>query len=667
MTSVEILTYIAIGIPAIGFVINGLLLRWFLPVRYGGGSASKIAGYANVVLIGVSFVLSLIVLFDIVQNGAIETTPFNWVNLPGLQLQFGLILDPLTGLMLTLVSGVSLLVQIYSLRYMKGDKSYARFFAFMALFTASMLGLVSGRNLVQIFIFWELVGLCSYFLIAFWADRPSAVSAARKAFLMTRIGDFGFLLAMMYLAFLNPSWLDITNLYGVVHLGLIGSAAASWVVAGLLAGIVGKSAQLPLHAWLSDAMEGPTPVSTLLHSATMVTAGVFLIARLFPLFEHSNLGWLVAVIGLGTAIIGGTMGLASNDIKRVLAFSTISQIGYMIFALGIGAYGAAIFHLFIHAFFKAGLFMVAGNVGHIAHTFDMRVMGGLRRRIPLTYAVALICGLSLAAIFPLAGFWSKDEILTFGFENDWAVGSILLLVVSFLTALYTFRMIYLTFHGKNRGDTAGHTAKSNTKPTGLMYALFRGESAIVIMPMMILTLGAVLLGYLINPVGIALGAIEKHSFSTFITHNAPVFPTEAAVIAAGGEPHFSFIVATISVLSAVLGLVVGWFYLRGRIGRPMQWVPVKYATKLLSRQYFVNEFYEDWLIKRLFFDGMAKYLEKIEIYIVDTIGLRLGGAAQLVGSAVRRFQLGNLQVYALLMFLGVLATVAIYFVVRMMV
>lgn len=682
INAIEILAYLAIALPAAGFVVNGLVLRWLTPARLGGGSDSRWASYVGVATIGAAFVLSLITLFHIVQNGAVESSVFNWIALPGLELRFGLILDPLTGLMLTLVSGISLLVQLYAIYYMREqgadqpNKNYARFFAFMALFTASMLGLVSARNLVQVFIFWELVGLCSYFLIVFWANRPSAVAAARKAFLMTRLGDFGFLLAMMYIAFNNPAWLEIPELYGAIHAGLISAAVASWIVIGLLAAVVGKSAQLPLHAWLADAMEGPTPVSALLHSATMVTAGVFLVARVFPLFELSNLQPLVAIIGIATALIAATMGMASNDIKRVLAFSTISQIGYMVFALGIGAYGAAIFHLFVHAFFKAGLFMVAGRVGHITHSFDMRVMGGVRKSQPFLYGVAVICGLSLAALFPLSGFWSKDEIVVAGFENGWAIGSVLLLAVSVITAFYTFRMIYLTFHGESRGADAAHSHRSEAETQaatnggaarGRLTGFLRGEPLLSLAPLALLAGGAIVLGYLINPVGVSLGPIAKHSFSSFITHNPAVFPTPEAVIAAGGEPHFSWIVAFLSIGSALFGLLAATLiYGRGRVRFGlMQTAPFKHASKLFTRQYYFNELYETWIADRLFLKSLAKLVERFEIYIVDEFGDRLAAATQIVGAAVRRVQAGSVQLYASVMFLGAAAAFVIYLAILM--
>ena len=345
---------------------------------------------------------------------------------------------------------------------MHGDKGYVRYYAYMALFTASMVGLVLASSVLQMFVFWELVGLSSYLLIGFWHHRPSAARAAVKAFVVTRLGDLGFLIAILYLFFHQGAFteaglnsLEVRDVYAAVGAGLLGSTAVTWLAIGFFAGAVGKSAQFPLHVWLPDAMEGPTPVSALIHAATMVAAGVFLVARMFPLFEASDAAMnLVAITGALTAVLAATMAITANDIKRVVAYSTISQLGYMMLALGVGAYGAAMFHLFNHAFFKALLFLGAGSVNHAAGTFDMRFMGGLRRVQPWTYALFLTGALSLAGVFPLAGFWSKDEILAEAFHDGSGVALLVFLLAmaaAFMTAFYIFRALFLTFHGSYRG------------------------------------------------------------------------------------------------------------------------------------------------------------------------------------------------------------------------
>ena len=340
---------------------------------------------------------------------------------------------------------------------MKKDVSFVRYFAYMSLFTASMLGLVISRNLIQIFVFWELVGVSSYLLIGFWMNRPSAAAAAKKAFLMTRFGDFGFLFGIMYIASKNHEWLDVPTLYNAASAELITGSVATIFSLSILAGAIGKSAQFPLHSWLPDAMEGPTSVSALIHSATMVTAGVFLLARLFPIISlSSDVLILIAIIGGFTVVFAASMGLVSNDIKRVLAYSTVRQLGYMMLGLGIGAYGPAIFHLFTHAFFKASLFLGSGSLHHSTGTFNLKYMGGMRKIMPYTYWSMIIGSLSLAGIFPLSGFWSKDEIIASILKSDFEFGIelfllILALIGVLMTSFYMFRAIFLAFHGDFRG------------------------------------------------------------------------------------------------------------------------------------------------------------------------------------------------------------------------
>ena len=472
-------------LPLISFGLIALIIRPFF------NQASVIAGPIAVLFIGASFVISILTFIERTINGTLTLVgdPINWLTIGAFKLEVGILLDPLTTTMLVVVTGVSLMVQIYSTFYMKdpgshhgtenqgsdsepaelGQPVYARYFAYMSLFTASMLGLVMASNVVQLFVFWELVGLCSYLLIGFWFHRPAAAAAAKKAFIVTRVGDFGFLLALMYLFSKtyqeNINYLNIQtiheNLPTLVSAGTLGAGALTLIAIGFFVGAIGKSGQFPLHTWLPDAMEGPTPVSALIHAATMVTAGVFLVGRFFPLFQASQDAMMVvALVGGITALFAATMGLVSNDIKRVLAYSTVSQLGYMMLALGIGAYGVAIFHLFTHAFFKALLFLGSGSVNHATGTFDMRFMGGLRKKMPITYITFLIGSLSLAGIFPLAGFWSKDEILLNAFRSGSEGGEIvsmtvfvLAIIAVFMTAFYMFRALFMTFEGEFRGGS----------------------------------------------------------------------------------------------------------------------------------------------------------------------------------------------------------------------
>ncbi|MDP6606681.1 MAG: NADH-quinone oxidoreductase subunit L, partial [Dehalococcoidia bacterium] len=392
-------------LPVASFVAIVLSLR-VLPRSFGGVAID--AGVITIGAVGISWLLALWALdtsLDL-DGEAVGVLPHEWVHIFDLEVLLGVRLDGLTAVMLVVVTSVSLLVQVYSTGYMHGDTGYARYFAYMSLFTAAMLGLVVSSSLLQLFVHWELVGLSSYLLIGFWFHKPSAAAAAKKAFIVTRFGDFGFMLAVL-LIWSKAGTFDIAE---INHLALEGAPALTSAVLagftlGLLAGAVGKSAQFPLHIWLPDAMEGPTPVSALIHAATMVVAGVYLIARFFPSFEAapSEVTSTVAYIGGFTALFAATMGIVATDIKRVLAYSTISQLGYMVMALGLGGYVAAIFHLFTHAFFKALLFLGSGSVNHATNTFDMRRMGGLRLTMPITFWTFLIAALSLSGVFPLAG------------------------------------------------------------------------------------------------------------------------------------------------------------------------------------------------------------------------------------------------------------------------
>ncbi len=407
----------------------------------------------------------------------------NWVIIDGgLTIHLGLMVDSLTAVMLIVVTVVSLMVQIYSQGYMHGDPGYHRYFAFMSLFTGSMLGLVLADNLLFIYVFWEMVGLCSYLLIGFWFHRPAAANAAKKAFIVTRLGDFGFLAAILLL-FFNTGTFDIAELHTLAITGALAGTTLTWAAIGIFAGAAGKSAQFPLHVWLPDAMEGPTPVSALIHAATMVAAGVFLVARTFPSFAHSvEALTTVAVIGGFTAIFAATMGLVMTDIKRVLAYSTISQLGYMMLGLGVGGVAIGIFHLFNHAFFKALLFLGAGSVNHATGTFDMRLMGGLRKVMPWTYATFLIASLSLAGIWPLSGFWSKDEILAASLQSQPILFALAMITV-FMTAFYMFRVVFLTFGGEYRGGSPEAHSKPHESPS------------VMVMPMVVLAILAVVSGF----------------------------------------------------------------------------------------------------------------------------------------------------------------------------
>jgi NADH-quinone oxidoreductase subunit L len=652
-----------LGLPLLSFLINGVLIRPIL------GTRSPISGFITVGSITLAFIFSLASLFHVIINGEVVFPQQTWLSFGYFQVEFGVLLDQLTSIMLVVVTGVSLIVQVYGMAYMKSDRSYVRYYAYMSLFTASMIGLVISRNLIQLFIFWELVGVSSYLLIGFWMNRPSAAEAAKKAFIMTRFGDFGFLLGIIYLASQNPAWLDIPTIYHAIDGGNVSATVATLVSLGFLAGAVGKSAQFPLHSWLPDAMEGPTSVSALIHSATMVTAGVFLIARMFPVFEQSsNVLLLVSLIGGFTIILAASMGFVASDIKRVLAYSTVSQLGYMMLALGIGAYVPAVFHLFTHAFFKAALFLGAGSVHHASGTFNMRYMGGLKKIMPYTYWSMLIASLSLAGIFPLSGFWSKDEILAH-FFHDLSFFSIefvlvfLAIVGAMMTAFYMFRVIFLVFHGEFRGG--GKKEKEDLKDNGFnvpetLETPHLAESPkVMVIPVIFLAVMAVIIGFVVNP-PIDLLFVSKHWFAHFIgLENQLVFYNDQSAIHAGSKPEFNFVVAIVSTLMAVIGIgLATLIYLKRYIVLPNNSVVLRKVRFLLEKKYFIDFLYEEKLVRQNFYNRFSKIVEFFDLKWIDNINILIGKFTIRVGTFLSSGQIGQLQVYTGTMILGLIILVA---------
>ncbi len=440
-------------LPLLAVMANGLLGR-----RYSHDIAHRLAWGS----VGLAFLCALAVLVDQLRFGQPrEVIAYSWIFGGDLTINLAFLIDPLTCIMLLVVTGVGFLIHLYSVGYMHGEEGFTRFFTYMNLFMVSMLLLVMGNNYVVLFIGWEGVGLCSYLLIGYYYDKVSAAKAATKAFVVNRIGDAGFLLAI-FLVFVNFRTLDYTQVFA--QAGKLSPEMATAIALCLLVGAVGKSAQIPLYTWLPDAMEGPTPVSALIHAATMVTAGVYMIVRNHAIYDLSPTAMTtVAVVGGGTALFAATIGLVQTDIKRVLAYSTVSQLGYMFLGCGIGAYTAAVFHLMTHAFFKALLFLSAGSVIHaLGGEQDIRKMGGLKSKIPTTHAVFLVGTLAIAGIFPLAGFWSKDEIMGHAFVHHHYVLYAMAAIGAFLTAFYMFRLTYLTFYGTSRVDhhTAEHIHES---------------------------------------------------------------------------------------------------------------------------------------------------------------------------------------------------------------
>ncbi len=619
-------------------------LASILSVMGAGRWDARLSGYVTVGTIAVALLLSLWVMDSaIAADGArIGFGSHEWVTVGDLQFDIGLTVDGLTAVMLVVVTSVSLLVQFYSQEYMRGDPGYSRYYAFMSLFTGSMLGLVLASNVLQLFVFWELVGLCSYLLIGFWFYRESARRAATKAFVVTRIGDLGFLSAIL-LIWTQTGELDIPRIQELAATGAIGSAIIAYFAGGVFAGAAGKSAQFPLHVWLPDAMEGPTPVSALIHAATMVAAGVYLVARLFPVFIVSEEAInAVAVVGAITAIVGATMGIVATDIKRVMAYSTISQLGYMMLALGVGGLAAAIFHLFTHAFFKALLFLGAGSVNHATGTFDMRKMGGLARYMPVTFWTTTIAGLSLVGVFPLAGFWSKDEILA----DAWADQPLLfwaMLGAVFLTALYVGRMLILTFGGEYKGGEPSEHAP----PTGSGRAAEAEphESPwIMLVPLVVLAAMAATAGF------VNIGDGLSHLLEGWLSE---------ATLERATESGFEFGIAAGSVAVGLAGLAVAWLVYGARavrsedVRKALQPLP-----EVLGNKYYLDSLYEDVIVRDGMMRGVAFALDLWDRYVVDGIVNGAATLARLSAEQLRLAQAGQAQLYGSAIFIGLVAAIA---------
>lgn len=621
----------------------------FVVVSFLSRPYPKVSGYVAIASIGASLLLSLWAFQSLLAAPGhfISVPPVKWAAVGPVVVDLSLILDSLTGVMLIVVSGVSLLVQIYSQGYMHGDPGYSRYFAFMSLFTGAMLGLVLAGNLLLLYVFWEMVGLCSYLLIGFWFARPAAAAAAKKAFIVTRLGDLGFLIAILAL-FRATGTFDIAQLREMALAGSLGGIFLTWVALGIFSGAMGKSAQFPLHVWLPDAMEGPTPVSALIHAATMVAAGVYLVSRLFPLFAHSlEAMTTVAIIGGFTALFAATMGLVMNDMKRVMAYSTISQLGYMMLGLGVGGYVAGIFHLFNHAFFKALLFLCAGSANHATGTFDIREMGGLRRFMPITFWTILVASLSLAGLFPFSGFWSKDEILADTLRSSQSLGPLLFamaLGTVFLTAFYMFRVVYVAFGGEYRGGGAsehGHSPSLHESP------------AVMAAPLILLAIPSVISGFVNPPPFFSVLGLPAHWLGDFLNASLP------AALVEHGAAEFDLGLASLSTLFALGGIfmahaVYGAKWLSSdAIAR--QFSPI---YTLFARKYWFDEFYQA-LVDRILL-GLSYLLDLFDRHVVDGVVNGVGGVTFGAGGVLRRIETGQVQAYGLVIFLGVIAIMAAF-------
>lgn len=620
-------------LPLAAFIILGLFGR-----KYFNQSSGIIA----TVLLLVSTVLAFYTAYGyFFQYGKVDGVyqkivvfKYTWLSFSeGMSIDMGAILDPITAMMLIVVPFISLMVHIYSLSYLKGEKRFATYYAFLGLFTFSMLGLILSTNIFQMYFFWELVGVSSFLLIGFYYDKPSAVAACKKAFIVTRFADLGFLIGILVLSFYANSFdfaTIITNLSSVnstaFTASFLGVSALSWGVALVFIGGAGKSAMFPLHIWLPDAMEGPTPVSALIHAATMVVAGVFLVARLFPVFSISQpVMHLIAYIGAFSALFAAIIACTQTDIKRVLAYSTMSQIGFMMFALGVAntesslGFTASMFHLFTHAMFKALLFLGAGAVIHFVHSNEMKDMGGLRNYLPITHITFLVACLAIAGIPPFAGFFSKEEILMAAFENNKTVFYIAIFT-SALTAFYMFRLYFKIFWNKEAHLHGEH----------------HGEGGFaMMMPLVVLAVAACSAGVI--PFGNFVSADGKHMHS---------------------ELHLTFSIAPIAL--ALIGIFTALWMYKNETGKSAKIADLLNGLyKAAYHKFYIDEIYI-FITQKIIFNLIAKPAAWFDKTIVDGLVNATGNGTGLVSEKIKTFQSGKVQQYAVYFLVSVIGLAALF-------
>ncbi|HZL09593.1 MAG TPA: NADH-quinone oxidoreductase subunit L [Prolixibacteraceae bacterium] len=617
-------------IPLVIFLLTGLLGMKWKPI---------VSGLIGTTGMGISWILSLITAGSYFFGGAHGVGAFqsiipfeiSWLRFTEtLIIKMGILLDPISVMMLVVVTTISFMVHIYSLGYMKGDTGFARFYSFLSLFTFSMLGLVIAPNIFQMYIFWELVGASSFLLIGFYYEKPSAVAASKKAFIVTRFADLGFLIGILILSFVTGTFdfakltqPDTTIFASAASMSFMGISALTWAMTLMFIGGAGKSAMFPLHIWLPDAMEGPTPVSALIHAATMVVAGVFLVARMFPVihFQAPETQEIIAYVGGFTSIFAAVIAITQNDIKRILAFSTLSQLGYMMLSLGVSGYGgeeglgymASMFHLFNHAMFKALLFLGAGSIIHAVHSNYMKDMGGLRKYMPITHITFLIACLTISGIPPFSGFFSKDEILVAALHHDKLLFAVEYIVAG-LTSLYMFRLYFNVFWGNDRHYH--HTPH---------------ESPLTMtIPLIFLAIASIFTGFI--------------PFNELVTSDQIGFATES-----------NMLVAIPSVLIGLLGIGVAWIlYKKESI------VPAKLAARwgiLYTMTY--NKFYFDeiylFVTKKIIFNYISRPVAWFDRHIIDGFMVGIGLVTEKISYQIKGMQSGQLQHYAFMFIAGTLA------------
>ncbi len=642
MLQYKMLLKLTIFLPLFAFLFSGIFSR-FLPKNF----SDKFAQIFNSTLLVASAACALTLFWQVSQNNINENIVLiNWISSGDFSANWSLKLDQLTAIMLVVVTVVSSLVHIYSTAYMHEDKSIARFMSYLSFFTFCMLVLVTADNFLQLFVGWEGVGVASYLLIGFWFKKQSANAAAMKAFIANRVGDFGLIIAIA-LIYLTFGTVEYASVFSNVeaHLGetLGGFKVIDLICILLFVGAMGKSAQIGLHVWLADAMEGPTPVSALIHAATMVTAGVFLVARCSPLFEFSeNALLLVTFVGAVTALFSATIAITQNDIKRIIAYSTCSQLGYMFFACGVSAYSAAIFHLATHAFFKALLFLGAGSVIHaMHHEQDIQKMGGIWKKIPFTYAMMWIGSLALAGFPPFAGFYSKDVILEAAFMSHSALGKTAYFMgisAAFLTAFYSWRLLFLTFHGKTRADhhTYDHAHES---PIAMLIPLF------------VLAVGSIVAGFLGANI-FHMVSVEGNFF------DGSIFVAESRAELLEEIHHAPTLVKFSPLIVGVVAIILAYIFYLQKTDLPQK-IAAQFKTlyKISFNKWYFDEAYEALLVKPT--KRLGDFLWRIvDVKIVDGVPNGAASFSKAVAARVSKLQSGYIYNYALAMVLGLIVIIS---------
>lgn len=599
----------------------------FLILLLFGKRLKEASTYVGIILTFLSLLFSIVVLFERF-TGSNYVAKADWLTIGDLHLTAGFEVNQLNALMLFIVSLVSFLVHTYSKGYMHGDERIPVFYAYLGLFTFAMLGLVISTNLLQTYVFWELVGVGSFLLIGFYFYKEEAKAAAKKAFIMTRIGDVGLFIGMILLFWQTKSF-EYDVIFKAVANGEIAKGMITLIAILIFIGAVGKSGQFPLHTWLPDAMEGPTPVSALIHAATMVAAGVYLVAALYPLFLASKTALLtIAIIGGFTAIFAASIGLVQKDIKRVLAYSTVSQLGYMMLALGSGGYVAGVFHLMTHAFFKALLFLAAGSVIHAVHTQDIEEMGGLWKKLKFTGPLFLIGTMAISGVPLLSGFFSKEEILSAAWEGGHPILFLLALIAAFFTAFYMFRLFFMVFTGEFRGK-AEHVHESPSNMT---------------VPMMVLGALAIVAGY-----------FNSTWFGTFLGD----WLTKGNPVLADTQAEGPFWITIVATIVSLAGIYFAWL-IYGKRSVSRNWLSGtgdKLYT-ILYNKYYIDEFYQMTIIALT--KGISAVLRFIDVFIVEGLVKLVVGIVQGLGRLGSKLQTGQVQTYGAMAFVGLAVLVVIY-------